>query len=401
MKRIGLALALCLISSIASAQCTGVFSAGQVCGSIAGGPPKAVPSTGLPPGAIIINGTVISGGTNLRVLYDNSATIGEYTNAQVTALINLATTSLSGALPAWPNNTTTFFRGDGTYATLNCAALTNSSPSCATDATNAANISSGTLPSGRISGSYTGLTGTGALAAGSLAPGFTPITTALIGSSQVTYAKLQNETASTLLGNPTGSGAAPSEVTLGTGLSFVGSVLTNTGQATYVLLNTLTASNSATLSDITSLTATYSTYKIVFQNIIPVTDNTSFELQVHSGGTFQSTSYAAQTSGAEGGGSFTSNTTSTYIPVSYSAASAQKNAAPGLSGEINVYAPSITTAPKIWNGTIIGIISGTTTSYAVQVGGWWNGGNGAVDGFQVLFNTGNISSGVIKIYGIL
>lgn len=39
-------------------------------------------------------------------------------NAALTALINTATTSLSGALPAWPNTTTTFFRGDGTYAAI-------------------------------------------------------------------------------------------------------------------------------------------------------------------------------------------------------------------------------------------------------------------------------------------
>lgn len=42
---------------------------------------------------------------------------------QLTTLINIATASLSGALPAWPNNTTTYFRGDGTYATLNVAAI--------------------------------------------------------------------------------------------------------------------------------------------------------------------------------------------------------------------------------------------------------------------------------------
>ena len=53
------------------------------------------------------------------------------TKTQLTTLINLATASLSGALPAWPNNTTTYFRGDGTYVTNNCAALTNSGPYCA------------------------------------------------------------------------------------------------------------------------------------------------------------------------------------------------------------------------------------------------------------------------------
>lgn len=143
-------------------------------------------------------------------------TFGGLTNAQLTALINPATATLSGALPAWPNNTSTFFRGDGTYVTLNCAALagvaascstdttnasnistgtlaaarggagtitgalkgngsgvvsqgacadlSNAAASCATDATNANNISAGTLPSGRIAGAYSGLTGTGTLA---------------------------------------------------------------------------------------------------------------------------------------------------------------------------------------------------------------------------------------------
>jgi hypothetical protein len=43
--------------------------------------------------------------------------------AQITTLINQATAVLSGAVPAWPNNTTTYFRGDGTYATLNVAAV--------------------------------------------------------------------------------------------------------------------------------------------------------------------------------------------------------------------------------------------------------------------------------------
>lgn len=47
-----------------------------------------------------------------------SGTCAALTSTQLTALLNLATASLPGALPAWPNNTTTFFRGDGTYASV-------------------------------------------------------------------------------------------------------------------------------------------------------------------------------------------------------------------------------------------------------------------------------------------
>jgi hypothetical protein len=49
-----------------------------------------------------------------------------------------------------------------------------------------------------------------------------------IANSNVTYTKIQNVVAARLLGNPTGSAASPSEISLGTGLSFAGSVLNAT-----------------------------------------------------------------------------------------------------------------------------------------------------------------------------
>ena len=78
-----------------------------------------------------------------------------------------------------------------------------------------------------------------AASAATCTPAFSSITgtivTAQIGAAQVTYPKIQNEAATTLLCNPTGSPAAPSECTLGTGLSFSGSVVTNaSGFFTYL-----------------------------------------------------------------------------------------------------------------------------------------------------------------------
>jgi hypothetical protein len=55
--------------------------------------------------------------------------------------------------------------------------------------------------------------------------GFGQVATTGITDNAVTYAKIQNLTASRLLGNPTGSSAVPSEISLGSGLSFSGSVL--------------------------------------------------------------------------------------------------------------------------------------------------------------------------------
>lgn len=58
-----------------------------------------------------------------------------------------------------------------------------------------------------------------------------------IASSGVVYSKIQNVSANKLLGNPTGSAAAPAEITLGTGLSFSGSTLNATAKRFDVLLD--------------------------------------------------------------------------------------------------------------------------------------------------------------------
>lgn len=52
-----------------------------------------------------------------------------------------------------------------------------------------------------------------------------PFATADYGAASVTYAKIQNVAASSLLGNPTGSPATVEEITLGTGLTFSGTTL--------------------------------------------------------------------------------------------------------------------------------------------------------------------------------
>jgi len=173
-----------------------------------------------------------------------------------------------------------------------------------------------------------------------------------------------------------------------------GVISVNGGMA---LLNTLTASASATLSDTTSFTATYSAYELVFENIIPATTSTTLELQVHSGGSFPATSYLGSITATTAGGAFSGTAPTTFIQLG---GGTQANAAPGISGRIRVHTPSNTTAPKMWVGEFGGNTATPAALYLVT-SGYWNGGNGAVDGFQVLFSSGNITSGVIKVYGII
>ena len=90
-----------------------------------------------------------------------------------------------------------------------------------------------------LTGNITGNAGGSAASfTGSLAGDVSgPQGTTVIGAGKVTYAKIQNETHTTLLGNPTAATSqAPSEITLGAGLSFTGSVLntTNSGSVTSV-----------------------------------------------------------------------------------------------------------------------------------------------------------------------
>jgi hypothetical protein len=68
----------------------------------------------------------------------------------------------------------------------------------------------------------------------------------------------------------------------------------STWKPTMVLLNTLTASSSASLSDTTSFTSAYSAYLLVMENLIPATNAVSLELQLQAAGVFQTTGYLAQ-----------------------------------------------------------------------------------------------------------
>jgi hypothetical protein len=215
-------------------------------------------------------------------------------------------------------------------------------------------------------------------------------------------------------GNVIDSGAAcgtgtvtSAQVAAGTGITVTGTcTITTTGVCTvnasnWILLNTLTASNSATLSDTTSLTGTYTQYAIEFENLVSATTQQILELQVHSGGAFKNTGYlstcwyniASATTNC-------ASASTTFVPVSNNTsgnANSPANVDPGVSGSCRVTAPSASHI-SVWRCETAYIASGGTMVYFTSSGVWNTAG--VVDGFQVLMSSGNITSGVVKIFGI-
>jgi hypothetical protein len=172
-----------------------------------------------------------------------------------------------------------------------------------------------------------------------------------------------------------------------------------------VLLATLTASASATIDDQTAcasancITSTYNDYELVFENILPANNNTTCEIRVHSqsgGAGFKAATYlSTAVFGSTSGVSASAANFTTFIPCSQTTNVANSGA--GVSGHIRIYNPSASSNPVQWEGRFVNINS---TMQVNGVGGAWNT-NAAIDGFQVLFSAGNITSGSVKIYGLL
>lgn len=167
------------------------------------------------------------------------------------------------------------------------------------------------------------------------------------------------------------------------------------GGGGWVLLNTLTASNSATLSDTTSLTSAFTEYEIAFENILAATSGQTCGIQLHSGGSFQSTGYLATTVGIKGSVTGSSQPT-TFLPCTNAADSG--NTVAGIVGSFRIVTLSASAFHVMTGSFSYPNNSGTVT--VGTMGGYWNT-SAAIDGFQVSFASGNITSGTIKIYARL
>lgn len=172
------------------------------------------------------------------------------------------------------------------------------------------------------------------------------------------------------------------------------------GSNTPILITTLTASSSSALTDTTSLTSTYTVYKLELCDLLPATDNVSLKLRMGeaSGGIDTSSSYIYAYGGKDNGGTDQGNSSAGDSSISLTSAIVRNiTARSGVSGTITISNPTNTTHRKnarfhlsegssaYWVG------EGTDTSSAVT--------NANLSQFSVFFSSGNITSGYIKVWG--
>jgi hypothetical protein len=173
-----------------------------------------------------------------------------------------------------------------------------------------------------------------------------------------------------------------------------------------VLLNTLSPSAIASVSDTTSLTSTYRDYVITFENLAPATQTVTFEMQIATNASnWVSAGYVSLCQVNVGATLVTdSSTTTLLLSGTRLTTQLQTTSSYGLSGSVTFFNPSSGAENKQVRGTVSYLTpgaSGTATFALADVAGYYDAATTAITGVNFLFSSGNITTGTIKIYGLL
>jgi hypothetical protein len=169
-------------------------------------------------------------------------------------------------------------------------------------------------------------------------------------------------------------------------------------------ISTVTASGSATVDFSNLLTSTYDNYMITAENVVPATTNTYLQMRFGTGATptWSSSGYIGTTYGSGPGFTVTDPASaSTQLDLGLNASYGQLNTSTDV-GSWWILVNNVNNASNYKNVFSNGTYNyqGAGTSMVIAVcGGQWQTAT-VVSSIRFLYSTGNIATGVFKLYGI-
>ena len=188
-----------------------------------------------------------------------------------------------------------------------------------------------------------------------------------------------------------------------------GATITNSGTATnfggLILLDTQTASSSSSLDFTTGITSTYSAYLFVLDAILNASVGADMWVRISDDG---GSSYEAAGTDYEyvitkreaNGNSFVGHGASQGAAQMLISAS-QDTSGGHMGGTVWLFSPASTAAFPVFKSDVIYMNTDSPQMLRQDHSiGVYNGATAAVDGIRFLYSSGNIVSGVIRLYGI-
>ena len=220
------------------------------------------------------------------------------------------------------------------------------------------------------------------------------ITTGTLADARVPDLNASKITAGTIATARLGSGTADATTFLRGDNTFA-----EAGGGMHTLISTATISNAATAA-VTGMDSTYSRYLVTINNLVPANNEVSVYMQVIIGGSVQTGAnypYGNNTRNSGSGAEGNESGGSTFFKISKS--DMGNATGENYSGEVTLYNPSETSLFKNIGWKSVYTVGNGTVDSNIG-GGMYSSGQAAITGISIKMASGNITSAVIKLYGI-
>ena len=173
------------------------------------------------------------------------------------------------------------------------------------------------------------------------------------------------------------------------------------GGGLHTLLTTTNVTSGVSEVAFTSnIDSTYRRYKITWDSLIPATDGAQLNTQLYIGGAYKTDSYYNYVHREfNAGGSVGSTNSTTNGSFRLMGDGVGSDTGENANGELIIYTPSDTTEKKMISWTCSHQRNDLEMCHGIGAG-HYNNGESACTGIKLYMSSGNIATGLFKLYGI-